>query len=400
MASERDGAPVASGVGDVLHVIRDHGPLTRADVALRTGLGRSTVALRLEALAARGLIRPAQERSSTGGRPASTFAFDPDAGVVLAIELASTQSHLALCDLAGEVRTAADIRIAIAEGPEAVLAEVERVGQELLAATASDRRGERPLAVGIGVPGPVELATGRPVSPPIMPGWDGCDIAGRLEAAFDAPVLVDNGVNLMALAEHAAHWRDVDNLLFVKAGTGIGCAIVSDGRIFRGSQGAAGEIGHIAVRGHDDLCVCGNVGCLEAVAGTVALVREANARGLAIDAPRELVELVKRHDPTAVALARESGRVVGEVLSGLVNALNPSVVVLGGELATAEPFSAGLRELVYQRAAPLATQHLRIAASALGDRAGSRGAALTAIEHVLDPRTLDAAASAAAAQLP
>lgn len=392
MATERDGAPGASGVGDVLRTIRDHGPMTRADVALRSGLGRSTVALRLEALAARGLIRPAEERSSTGGRPASTFEFNPDAGVVLAVELAATQSHLALCDLGGHVLVSADVQIAIASGPDAVLAEVERVGRELLAA---GRRDERPLAVGIGVPGPVELATGRPVSPPIMPGWDGCDIAGRLEAAFGAPVLVENGVNLMALAEHAAHWREVDNLLFLKAGTGIGCAIVSGGRIFRGSQGAAGEIGHIAVRGHDDLCLCGNVGCLEAVVGTVALVREANARGLAIEAPRELVELVKRHDPTAVALARESGRVVGEVLAGLVNALNPSVVVLGGELATAEPFSAGLRELVYQRAAPLATQHLQIASSVLGDRAGSRGAALTAIEHVLDPRTLDAALSAA-----
>lgn len=378
MATERDGAV---GLGDVLQVVRTHGPLTRADVALQTGLGRSTVALRLEALAELDLIRPAAGRPSTGGRPPSTFAFNPDAGVVLAVELAATRAHLSVTDLDGEVLESTDTAIAIASGPEEVLATVERLGDELL---RSGRRRRRPLAVGIGVPGPVEFATGRPVSPPIMPGWDGYGIAPRLTAHFSAPVFVDNGVNLMALAEHAGHWRDVENLLFVKAGTGIGCAIVADGRIFRGSQGAAGEIGHIAVRDHDDLCTCGNVGCLEAVVGSVALVRAARARGLAIEGPRDLVALADRHDPVAVALARDSGKVFGEVLAGLVNALNPSVVVLGGELATADPFSAGLRELVYQRAAPLATQHLQIVQSALGDRAGTIGAAMLAIEHALD----------------
>jgi predicted NBD/HSP70 family sugar kinase len=385
-ATERDGAV---GLGDVLHVVRTHGPLTRADVALRTGLGRSTVALRLEALAERDLIRPAEGRPSTGGRPASTFAFNPSAGVVLAVELAATNAHLAVTDLDGTVLESADSAIAIADGPATVLAIVERLGGELLRALGGRRR-RKPLAVGIGVPGPVEYATGRPVSPPIMPGWDGYDIVGKLAAAFDAPVLVDNGVNLMALAEHADRWQAADNLLFVKAGTGIGCAIVADGKIFRGSQGAAGEIGHIAVRDHDDVCVCGNVGCLEAVVGTVPLVRAARARGLSIDGPRDLVELVKRHDPVAVSLTRDSGRVFGEVLAALVNALNPGVVVLGGELATAEPFSAGLRELVYQRAAPLASQHLQIVPSQLGDRAGTRGAAMVAIDHALDVAALAA----------
>ncbi len=188
---------------------------------------------------------------------------------MLAVELAATNAHLAVTDLDGTVLDSADSAIAIADGPATVLAIVERLGGELLRALGGRRR-RKPLAVGIGVPGPVEYATGRPVSPPIMPGWDGYDIVGKLAAAFDAPVLVDNGVNLMALAEHADRWQAADNLLFVKAGTGIGCAIVADGKIFRGSQGAAGEIGHIAVRDHDDVCVCGNVGCLEAVVGTVA----------------------------------------------------------------------------------------------------------------------------------
>ena len=117
------------------------------------------------------------------------------------------------------------------------------------------------------MPGPVEFDTGRPVNPPIMPGWDGFDIPGWFAEHYRAPVLVDNDVNIMARGEHWVHWRDTPHLLLVKVGTGIGCGIVADGHIHRGARGAAGDIGHIRATGEDVICACGNVGCLEAVAG-------------------------------------------------------------------------------------------------------------------------------------
>lgn len=376
-----------AGLGAVLQTIRRHGPLTRADLGARTGLGRSTIAQRLDELIERGLVRPLGEQASTGGRPAGTFAFDPAGGIVLAADLGASHADLAVTDLEGRLLLESAGAIAIGDGPEVVLAHVEQRLDALLAESGRDA-GEV-LAVGVDVPGPVAFATGRPVSPPIMPGWDGYDIAGRLAARFGARVIVDNDANAMALAEQVEYWPECDELLYAKVGTGIGCGIISGGRVFRGGQGAAGEIGHIAVRDHDTPCVCGNAGCLEAVIGSAALVRRANARGLDVPDPRSFDALVKRHEPIAVAIAREAGRILGEVLAGLVNALNPTVVVLGGDLAGTEPFGAGVREIVHQRAAPLATQHLQIVPSRLGDRAGTRGTAIMALEHALSPREID-----------
>lgn len=375
-----------AGLGAVLRAVRRHGPLTRADIGEQIGLKRSAVAQRVDALAARGLVHAHSERTSSGGRPPTTIAFNPAAGVVLAVAVGARQTRLEVADLAGAACSEATVDLPIDAGPDRLLRAVARSGAKLLAGEAAGR----PLfAVGVGVPGPVEHATGRPVSPPIMPGWDDCDIAGRLRTAFDVDVLVDNDVNTMALAEHALHPDETDDLLFAHVGTGIGCAIVSGGRLFRGAEGAAGEIGHIPLSGHDDPCHCGNAGCLEAVIGADAIARHAALQGLTIADAAELTALVARHDPTAVAFARASGRLLGEVVAGLVNALNPRVVMLGGTLAEAEPFAAGVRELVYQRGTPLATRALAIAVSSLGARAGTRGAAILAIEHALSPRVLD-----------
>ena len=141
--------------------------------------------------------------------------------------------------------------------------------------------------IGIGVPGPVEFGSGRPISPPIMPGWDGYPIRERFTQRYRAPVWVDNDVNLLALGE----WRSGvasghDNVVVVKIGTGIGAGIISDGRLHRGAQGSAGDVGHIQVT--DDpavLCRCGNVGCLEALAGGAALGRAGEAAASTAGAP-------------------------------------------------------------------------------------------------------------------
>ena len=169
----------------------------------------------------------------------------------------------------------------IAEGPERILGLVhDRFLQA--AARRPGGRWVRCRGIGIGIPGPVAFASGQPVNPPIMPGWDGFSIPDWFAERYaGAPVLVDNDVNIMALGEHWAHWRDVEHLLYVKVGTGIGCGIVADRRIHRGAEGAAGDIGHIVVTDHEDVvCRCGNTGCLEAVAGGRALAQPPRRGGL------------------------------------------------------------------------------------------------------------------------
>jgi predicted NBD/HSP70 family sugar kinase len=206
-------------------------------------------------------------------------------------------------------------------------------------------------------------------------------------------VLVDNDVNIMAIGEHWVHWRDIAHLLFVKAGTGIGCGIIANGAIHRGAQGAAGDIGHIQITDREDaVCRCGNVGCLEAVAGGGAMAQALARAGIAAANSRDVVRLVRGGSREATSMIRHAGREIGRVLAAAVNLFNPSVIVLGGDLAHAhEHLLAGVREEVYRRSLPLATRHLRILRSELDDRAGTNGAAVMVIEHVLAPEAIDRA---------
>ena len=208
--------------------------------------------------------------------------------------------------------------------------------------------------------------------------------------------MCSSDLNIMALGEHWSHWRDSEHLLFVKIGTGIGCGLVTDRRIHRGAQGAAGDIGHIRLAGHDDvLCRCGNIGCLEAVAGGRALAAHLTALGLPAETSRDVVRHVRAGEPLAIQAIREAGRHLGEVLAEGINFFNPGAIVIGGDLSEAhQQLLAGVREVIFQRSLPLATGDLRIVPSRLGDRAGAIGAAIMVIEHVLAPEAVDRAIQA------
>jgi predicted NBD/HSP70 family sugar kinase len=375
----------------VLSLIRDGEAVTRADLARRTGLARSTVAQRVEALLAHHLVYEAGGSASTGGRPPTVLAFNRSAGVVLVADLGATHSRLAVSDLAGAPLSERAYDTDVARHPETVLSWVHERFEVLLAEVdrdASDVRG-----IGIGIPAPVAFSRGEPVAPPMMPGWDGFSIPGWFSRHYEAPVLVDNDVNIMALGEHWTHWRDTEHLLYVKIGTGIGCGIVSGRRIHRGAQGAAGDIGHVRLAGHDDVvCRCGNIGCLEAVAGGRALAAKLTAAGLEARTSRDVVRHVRAGEPAAIQAVREAGRCLGEVLAECINFFNPGAIVIGGDISEAhQQLLAGVREVSFGRSLPMATRDLRMGCSQLGDRAGVIGAAIMVIEHVLAPETVDRA---------
>lgn len=378
------------GAGTLLQLLRDGVPRTRSELAATTGLGRSTVAQRIEALLASGLLAPAGEAVSTGGRPPTRFAFNPRAGVALAADLGATHARLAVTNLAGVVLDEHRDDLDIALGPTAALDWVVERGRALLAAVEGGNG--RLVGVGIGLPGPVEHSVGRPVNPPIMPGWDGFDVQPYVsERLGGAPVLVDNDVNIMALGEHFAAWRQAPHLLFVKAATGIGSGIIADGRVYRGAQGAAGDMGHIQVAHAEAVrCRCGNTGCLEAVASGAAVAARLTEQGIPARTSTDVVELARGGSVPALQLVRQAGRDMGEVLAAAVNLLNPSVIVIGGSLANVgDHLIAGVRETIYQRSLPLATQHLRIVPSRTGEAAGVVGAAVMIIEHCLAPGRID-----------
>ena len=383
--------------GELFDLLRDGRPWTRAQLAEATGLARSTITARIDTLMRLGLVAPFGGARSTGGRPPALFALNPTAKLVVGVDIGATHASAALTDLNGSILGELDARIAVADGPEAVMSWVVDAVRDLV--DASERPIEDLSAIGIGLPGPVEHSTGRPINPPIMPGWDRFDVPGHLQETYPVPVLVDNDVNIMALGERRGHLRDVDDLVLIKVATGIGAGIVSGGVLQRGAQGTAGDLGHVRVPGADDvLCRCGNSGCLEAVAAGPALAAAVRAQGEAAETGGDVVELVRSGSQVAMAVVRQAGRDIGEVVATMVNLINPSVVVIGGQVAGAGAhLLAGIRESVYPRTLPLATEHLRIVTTRAGGEAAVLGASALAIEHVLSPDVVEAASEALAA---
>lgn len=379
-----------TGIGQLFQIFRDGRGRTKAELAEVTGISRNTVSARIDALLAVGLLAPAGVEVSSGGRPPARIAFNGDAEVILAIDLGATHATVAVTNLAADIldmTTTTDVDMSA--GPTRVLDGVFEMGDDLLERAA----GGRALAgVGIGLPGAVEHSTGRPISPPIMPGWDRFDVPGYVQRRFPGPVLVDNDVNILALGEHALTWPEVDDLIFVKVATGLGAGIISGSQLQRGAQGVAGDIGHVQVPySRDSPRAPGDERSLGMIASGPAIAKELRRQGVNAHDSQDVVRLVHSGNALAIAATRQAGREVGEVLSTLVNTLNPAVIVIGGTISRAgEHLLAGIREVVYRRSIPLATQNLLIVQSRAGERAGVLGAAILVTQHVLAPASVEA----------
>jgi glucokinase-like ROK family protein len=381
----------------VLGLVRSRRARTRPELQDVSGYGRAVVTQRVIQLIDCGLVEEGRLGPSTGGRAPRELALRSGAGVVLAAALGATSISAGIADLSGNLLSQHEEPSDIAVGPERTLSRVEELFDKMLAAGAGG--GRDVWGVGIGVPGPVEFSAGRPVSPPIMPGWDGYPVGQRLAARYRAAAWVDNDVNLMALGElRAGLAQDETDVVYIKIGSGIGAGLISAGRLHRGAQGAAGDVGHVAVGGYDSvICRCGNPGCLEAIAGGAALARDATtaaAEGRSSFLAARLAERVKltvrdvieaadHGDAAAVELLNRSGNLVGQMLATLVNFYNPSLVIIGGGVAMAgDMYLATIRQDVYRRSLPLATRDLRIVRSSNIETIGLRGAAFVVLDEL------------------
>ncbi|MFJ9961506.1 ROK family protein [Streptomyces avermitilis] len=387
-----------ASAGDLLELVRSGRATTRGALQQATGLSRATVGQRLDRLFRAGWLREGAGGpvdSPLGGRPSITLEFDDAHAVVLAADLDTRHARAAVLSLTGEILAEQAGLLVLGDGPDAVLGELGHWFAELL--RKAGRPADAVCGIGLAVPGPVDRDTGRVVQPPIMPGWDGYDIRGRLGRAFaehthgraDVPVLVDNDANLMAYGEQRTAYPDCSAFALVKVSTGIGAGMIVGGTVYRGIDGGAGDIGHIRVpEGADALCRCGSYGCLAAVASGGAVARRLAEAGVPAASGSDVRELLTAGHPEAVALAREAGRRVGDVLATVVTLLNPGVLMIAGDLA-GTPFLTGVRELLYQRALPRSTAHLDVVTSRLGDRAGLIGAGALVVEHLYAPERVE-----------
>ncbi|HET6626702.1 MAG TPA: ROK family transcriptional regulator [Nocardioidaceae bacterium] len=371
----------------ILRLVRDDGPLSRVDLAARLEVSRTTVAAEVARLVELGLATDAGPAASRGGRRSTLVDLD-DGLRFVGIDIGATSLRVAVTDgRLGVLARASEARSDIRQGPEKVLANALDLTRKLLA----EQGVQRPAGVGIGVPGPVDFHAGVPVSPPIMPGWDGYPVRDALSRELGCPALLDNDVNVMALGEqHNGVARSARDFLFVKIGTGIGCGIVVDRHLYRGADGCAGDIGHIRVEQSGPVCACGNIGCLEAFFGGAALARDAAAaaRGGRSDVLAALLEehgslsaeevaiAISQGDAQALQLVRDGGRRVGSVLASMVSFFNPGLIVIGGGVSRlGHSLLAEIRSVVYRQSLPLATGNLPVVLSELGHDAGVVGAA-------------------------
>ncbi|MFI5491750.1 ROK family protein [Actinoplanes sp. NPDC051859] len=379
----------------LLRLLRDEGPVSRAELGDRLDLTRPRLLAEVERLVAAGYIAEAGMAASRGGRRSTLVELHPKlrfAAVDLGASSIDVEVTNGRLEPVAAYQESADIR----SGPKAILHRIN----ELLAKARTDGAFERLDGVGIGVPGPVSFRDGVPVSPPIMPGWDRYPVREVLTREHGCPAVVDNDVNIMAIGErHGGVAHSVDDFLFVKIGTGIGCGIHLGGGVYRGVDGCAGDIGHIQVDSHGPVCSCGNTGCLEALFSGAALTRDALTAARTGESPalaerldsrgelgaRDVADGAAEGDVTCIRLIRDGGRRLGATLATLVSFANPSMIVIGGGLAQlGHILLAEIRSVVYRRSLPLATGNLPVVLSELGARAGVTGAAVLASDTAFE----------------
>ena len=346
----------------------------------------------------KGYLIEVGEGASQGGRKPALLRINNQLGYIAGIDIGATSIDVALAEVNGKIiqrkSESADVRVA----PDVFMTRCIELVLEMIEAYGCSP--DQLLGIGIGVPGPVNFARGVLVAPPLMPHWENFLIRDFFKETFpSAYVVVDNDVNIMALGEQlAGDGVNVDHFIFVKIGTGIGAGIISNGRIHRGNDGSAGDIGHICVDKQGPICRCGNRGCLEAMAAGGAIaekalgaarnglspylsqILESNAGNLRLE---DVNAAWREGDEAALEIIRASGQMVGDVLAGLVNFFNPSHIFIGGGISNfGNHFLVAIRRAVLRRSLPLATTHLSINFSRAGADAGVIGAIALASQYL------------------
>ncbi|WP_369373888.1 ROK family protein [Promicromonospora sp. Populi] len=380
--------PLPGSVGDVFRLIRSDIATTRSALARKTGLSPSTVGLRVEALQRLGLIAEDGEHRSEGGRRARLLRIVADNGHVVAIESGVRYLQVLVADLEGNVLGEARHDGVLELAPrEAISAMWERIGElrEQIGGASVPLRG-----VVVSVPAPVDYATGRIATPSYMPKWHGASIVELFSTFTDAPVLVENDANLIALSELPARGHSRENLLAVLLGTRIGSGIIANGQLLRGENGAAGELSHTPVNAEPTIaCVCGLESCLESAASGAAVASRLKVLGHDVRSMTDIAILGRGGDPEVLAVLRDAGTLIGSVLASSVNFINPRSIVLGGIMSTSAPLVAAIRAELFQKCLPIASEGLEVRAIEAPETAASRGAFRLLLDEVLAPARVD-----------
>lgn len=369
----------------VLHEIRQRGPLSRSDVARATGLSTATVGTIISELLTYGLVAEADGAPGGRGRPGTPVRFLPSAFQVVGIKLMEDHLVGAATDLEGEA-------LAVGEEPLDGLApeQVVEAAKTLVDRLCSEAGLEKGwlLGVGIGMAGIIDGDRGICRYSPYL-GWRDVPLAAMASEVLGVRVRLENDVNTLALAER---WfgvgHDIDNFVLVTLGRGIGLGVVSDGKLYRGARGGAGEFGHTQVDGNSRPCPCGNIGCLEASISEPAILEAAQTlvgRNKTVPTTIEEVYELAGQDPRVSQLLSQAGRALGRGLANVVNLFAPEMVILSGEgIRAGDLMLSAMNEELAIGVFPGLRDSYTLAVEPLPDAAWARGAASLVVGDLLE----------------
>ena len=385
----------------ILDLIRfTPGGISRAELARQMGLSRSAISTIINDFLASGLVHETASGPATAGRKPVMLEVSPDRGYVIGVDIGATHLSMILANLSANVVHELEVPFVISRSPDICLAEVDLQLRQMLGEAGLTM--DQILMIGVGVPGPIAGKGGIVTAPPQMPGWDSYPIVVDLQNRWHCPVCLNNDAELGALGEWAyGAGRAESTLVYIKVGTGVGAGLVLNNQMYRGVTGTAGEIGHLTIDDQGPLCTCGKRGCLEAIAGGWAIARkarEAVAAGkrtrLSSFTPiesitaKDVTAAARRGDLVAQQILSQAGYSLGMAIAGLINLLNPAVVVVGGGVAQAgDLLLEPIRQMVKDRGLKAAVPAVRITDAVLGRRSIGMGAVVQALTIVLHHMT-------------
>lgn len=375
----------------VLNMLRLHAPISRAQVANLTGLNRATVSNIVNVLLEEGLVYEEEQKGSGIGRPAISLGLRPDGGAVIGVEIGVDFIAVLLTNFVAKPIWETKVQTDPSQLQMSIISQAEQLIDQALLLANEQRL--RPLGIGVGVPGLVNVHQGNLIMAPNL-HWKNVPLRLMWNQRFHLPIFIENEANLAALGEYYFGLaRNVDNFIYLSAGIGLGGGIMIDGKLFRGGHGYAGEIGHIQRDPAGELCACGRVGCWETQVGPRAVLQRvkrelqnpANKSLLDADVDDLSFKMVVKFALEGNTLCRQAIEAVavhlGMGIADMVHIFNPELVLIGGAFIQAkEILQPIIEKTIFSSVLQPSADGLRVAFS---DR-GVNDCVLGAIAIVLD----------------
>lgn len=374
---------------NVINIIRNNGPIFKAEIARLTGLSIPAVMKITEDLIAKNLVRETGRGELNRGKPPQLLEFVSDSHHIIGVDIGTTNIKTIVMDNSAKIVSKKIIPTNIKEPLENVIGRIQMSVEKVIIESDVERKSI--LGIGLGMPGILDTKAGKVLFSPDF-GWENVDLLKPLKERINLPIIIDNVTRVMAIGEK---WfgaaRNIDNFICINLGFGIGAAIVINGELYKGSSGASGEFGHMIMEKNGPLCACGNFGCLEALASANAMsinaktsiengektiiIELANGDMDCIDA-KIVFDAAKQGDGLAWRIIQEAADYLGIALAGTINFFDPELIILtGGVTQAGNILLDSIKRSIASRQMKYAGGNTKILISGMGSDSAAVGAA-------------------------